>query len=208
MWLTTRKAFDIGVTILVAMLSCILLVQKNRNDALEEQYQLSQQNVKAYMSENDALKDNNRAYVYTIEQLQYSNDSILEEMDDVRKQLKIKDKNIKQLQYINSIASKSDTIVYTDTLFLPTVEHKDTIIQDEWYKLNVTLEYPSTITVTPQFVSDKYVFVSTKREYIDPPSKCWLKRLFQKKHTVAIVDVVERNPYIITNKSRFVEVVQ
>ena len=46
-----------------------------------------------------------------------------------------------------------------------------------------------------------------RKETIDPPKKNWLLRLFQKKHRVAEVEVVEKNPYINSEKQRFIEII-
>lgn len=50
-------------------------------------------NQKAFIAENSSLKEENRAFKFTVEQLNYYNDSILQKMNDVRKELKIKDCN-------------------------------------------------------------------------------------------------------------------
>ena len=46
------------------------------------------------------------------------------------------------------------------------------------------------------------------RVTVDPPKKCWLGRLFQKKQTIVEVDVVEQNPYCTIKNQKFVKVVK
>ena len=50
-------------------------------------------NEKAFIAENSSLKNENRVFKFTVEQLNYYNNSILQKMNEVRKELKIKDGN-------------------------------------------------------------------------------------------------------------------
>ena len=165
-------------------------------------------NQKAFIAENSSLKEENRVFKFTVEQLNYYNDSILQKMNDVRKELRIKDDNLKQMQYLLSEATKKDTIVFRDTLFREPTLNIDTLVGDKWYQMKLGLKYPSTITTDPKFVSEKYIMADYKKETINPPKKCWLLRLFQKKHKVVEVNVVEKNPYIENKQQRFIEIVE
>ena len=61
-------------------------------------------NQKAFIAENLSLKDESRAFKFTIKQLNYYNDSILQKMNEVRKELKIKDFNNTEIfQAVNVI---------------------------------------------------------------------------------------------------------
>ena len=146
-------------------------------------------------------------FMFHIEQLSYYNDSITDKLNAERKNLKIKDNQIVQLQYMLSKVQKVDTITLVDTIFTPTVD-LDTTIGDKWYSLNLKLKYPSSIIVAPTFNSEKMVFMYLKKETINPPKKTWLGRLFQKKHKVMEVKVLESNPYIENKQNRFIEIVK
>lgn len=184
---------------------CIL---SSKLKSLQDDYSISTANEKAYMLENSNLKNENREFQFTVEQLYYFTDSITDKMNAVKEELNIKDKNLKQLQYLLSIANKKDTIYFKDTLFVNPSLDRDTTIQDDWYLLNLGLRFPNQITVSPTFISEKYVVISYKKETIKPPKKCWIGRLFQKKHKVVTVDIVEKNPYIENKKQRFIEIVK
>ena len=129
-------------------------------------------------------------------------------MNEVRKELDIKDKDLKQMQYLLSEAKRKDSIVFRDTLFKEPALNLDTIIGDKWYQMKLGLRYPSTIITEPKFTSEKYIVTSIKKETINPPKKCWLLRLFQKKHTILEVNVIEKNPYIENENSKFIEVIK
>ena len=128
-------------------------------------------------------------------------------MKEVKRELNIKDKDLKSLQYISSVATKVDTIVMRDTIFKENYRI-DTVISNDWYRLKLGLYYPNEVIVNPTFKSEKYIVLSYRKETIDPPKKCWLLRLFQKKHKVVEVNIVEKNPYINNENSKFIEIVK
>lgn len=180
----------------------------NNNQNLRDKLSISISNEKAFIVENNGLKVQNRAFQFTVEQLEYFNDSLITKMNEVRKELKIRDRDLKQMQYLLSEAQKKDTIVFRDTLFREPTLDIDTLVGDKWYQMRLGLKYPSTIITDPKFVSEKYIMVDYKKETINPPKKCWLLRLFQKKHKVVEVNVVEKNPYIENKQQRFIEIVE
>lgn len=202
------KYIRICVIVLVSLLAISTYTFYNKNQSLKEELSVLMSNQKAFISENSSLKEENRMFKFTVEQLNYYNDSILQKMNEVRKELNVKDKDLKQMQYLLSEATKKDTIVFRDTLFREPSLSIDTLIGDKWYQMRLGLKYPSTIITAPTFISEKYVVVDYKKETINPPKKCWLLRLFQKKHTILEVNVVEKNPYIENKNSRFIEIIK
>jgi hypothetical protein len=203
-----KKYIRIGIVILMSLLAVSTYTLYNRNQDLKEEISISMSNQKAFIAENSSLKEENRVFKFTVEQLNYYNDSILQKMNDVRKELKIKDDNLKQMQYLLSEATKKDTIVFRDTLFREPTLNIDTLIGDKWYQMRLGLKYPSTITTDPKFVSEKYIMVDYKKETINPPKKFFLFRWFQRKHTILEVNMVERNPYIENKNNRFIEIIK
>ena len=203
-----KKYIRIGIVILVSLLAISTYTLYTNNQKLKEEISISMSNQKAFIAENSSLKEENRVFKFTIEQLNHYNDSILQKMNEVRKELKIKDKDLKQMQYLLSEAQKKDTIVFRDTLFREPTLKIDTLLGDRWYQMKLGLRYPSTIITEPKFVSEKYVIVDYKKETINPPKKCAIVRWFQKKHKIVEVNVVEKNPYIENKKSKFIEVIK
>lgn len=135
-------------------------------------------------------------------------DSVFREFQTIRKELNIKKKNVQSVQYISSVIHKTDTLVMNDTVLQPVVQKVDTVIGDDWYKLNLKMRYPDTLIFSPNFRSSQYIIAHLKKETIDPPKKWWWQRLFQKKHRILQVEVVERNPYIDVKTNKYVEVVK
>lgn len=167
------------------------------------------ENAKAYSELFSNSENKNRAFKLTIDQLKNSNDSIFKQLNEARKELKVKDSKLKSLQYVSSSFSKVDTITLKgDTIFKDSHIDIDTLLSDEWYSVKVGLKYPSTVTVEPTFKSIKYIVVSAKKETINPPKRFFLFRWFQKKQIRLNVDVVERNPYVQNQDNRFIEIVR
>ena len=203
-----KKYIRIGIVILVSLLAISTYTLYTNNQKLKEEISISMSNQKAFIAENSLLKEENRVFKFTIEQLNHYNDSILQKMNEVRKELKIKDRDLKKMQYLLSEAQKKDTIVFRDTLFREPTLKIDTLLGDRWYQMKLGLRYPSTIITEPKFVSEKYIIVDYKKETINPPKKCAIARWFQKKHKVVEVEVVEKNPYIENKQQRFIEIVK
>lgn len=202
------KYIKSAIVFIISSLIISTCVLYSNNQRLREEVSIAMSNQKAFIAENSSLKKENRVFKFTVEQLNYYNDSILQKMNEVRKELNVKDKDLKQMQYLLSEATKKDTIIFRDTLFREPSLNIDTLIGDKWYQMRLGLKYPSTITTAPTFISEKYVVVDYKKETINPPKKCWLLRLFQKKHKVVEVNVVEKNPYIENKQQRFIEIVE
>lgn len=196
-------------TIIVAILSLITVAQRSCSKVkyYKDLYERTESNVRAYESSYASLEDENRQFKFTIDELRSSKDSINQKLLAMSEKLKIKDKNINSLQYHSSVVHKTDTIILQDTVFR-NINPIDTTIGDQWYNLDLRLEYPSTMVVSPTFKSEKYIIVNTKKEYNKTPSKIFFIRWFQKKHTTVVVDVVEENPYIENKEQRFIQIVK
>lgn len=203
-----RKYIYIGIAIVVAALIASLYVTIKKKRAIEKELKNATMNVKTYSNMFSTSQNKNAAFKLTVEQLEQSNDSVFNELNAVRNDLKVKDSKLQSLMHLSSSFSKTDTIILKDTLFRDNSISADTLLSDEWYSVKVGLHYPSTITVSPEFRSMKNIVVSSKRETINPPKKFFLLRWFQKKHTVLNIDVVEKNPYVKDESSRYVEIIK
>lgn len=198
----------IGVAALILSMIGVISLQSSRIDSLKEDLSISIANEKALFADNDSLSNRGRTLQLTVEQLNYINDSIIIKMNEVRKELKIKNKNIKELEYQLSEAKKTDTLIFRDTLFRNPELKIDTTLRDKWYSLNLKLEYPSTVIASPKFISERYVVQSLRKETIKPPKKCWLGRLFQKKHKIIETVVIEKSPYIINKQEKYIKIIE
>lgn len=195
------------ITIVIIALSTTIVIMNNRINKLNYEVTNAITNIKAYELENSTLRDNTIEFKYTIEQLNYSKDSLNHRINELRKDLKIKDKDIQKLQYMLSENQKKDSIVFVhDTLFRENIK-VDTILNDNWSKLHLQLEYPNTVLAEYSFKNESLVTTYLKKETINPPHKCAFIRWFQKKHKVIHVEIKEQNPYCEIKEQRFINIV-
>ena len=195
----------IGVVFL--LLISFLSIQYTAIQRYKEELDTQIMNVKALTAQNEGLNNRSQVLQLSIDELEYSKDSLLKRIDILVGEGKIKDKNIRELQYQLSEASRQDTVVFRDTLFKDPLLQIDTLYGDEWYKVHLSLRYPSTIVVNPSFKSERLVTMGLERQTVKPPKKCWLARLFQRKHDVMIVEIQEKNPYIDIKEERYIKIV-
>ena len=195
------------IVAIIAGLGTTVVVMNNRIDKLNTEVAEATTNIKAYELENLALKDNTIEFQYTIEQLNHSKDSLNQKINKLRKDLKIKDKDIQKLQYVLSENQKKDSIIVHDTLFIEKVKI-DTTLSDDWSKLHLQLEFPNKVVTEYSFKNESLVTTYLKKETIKPPHKCIFVRWFQKKHWVTKVNVRENSPYVTSKEKKFIKIIE
>lgn len=193
---------------IIGGLSASLSIVIKQRDEMSDKWKVAMANVKAYDEMLGEVQKKDAAHQLAIRELKTYQDSILRQLDATRRELKVKDKDLKSVHYVASTFVRTDTIMLNDTIFRNQEVQVDTTISDEWYNLQLGLYYPSTVFVKPSFKSQKHIVVSTKKETVSPPKKFFLLRWFQKKHRVLRVDVVEKNPYVTDESSRYVEIIR
>ena len=198
------------ICILTALFAalCIAVCQQHTHiRRLNESLLVALTNNKAYELEKDSLRKNSIQYQFTIDQLNQSNDSLINRILEIKKQLNLKDKQINELQYFASINDKRDTIIVKDTIFQKGVA-LDTLLGDDWSQLAIHAEYPNFLDVDYSFKNESLIVLHDSRVTVDPPKKCWIGRLFQKKQTIVEVDVVQENPYCTNKEQKFIKIIK
>lgn len=171
---------------------------------LKQRYDVAMQNNKAYESQLDAAIEDNKAFMMDIDQLRYMNDSSIRQLDSLRKEIGIRDRKIRQMGKIREYVYVTDTVVVNDTIFSNEGFRLDTTLGDQWYHNRLVMEYPNRISSTIDINTDQNVFLHETRETVDPPRKTWIGRLFQRKHNVYNVTVIENNPYASIRENKFI----
>ena len=195
------------IVLFIVSLITSLSILSHQYNKLQKDYSIAVGNEKVLLQNNQELRDKTGVLRLSVDQLSYFNDSVLVKLDSVRRALKVKDKELKALQYIHSTIEKKDSIVFVrDTIFRDNTVHIDTTLMSKWYSLNLKLDYPNSVVVTPKIVSEQYVIIHANKETINPPKKCRFAQLFQKKHKVIRVEVKEENPYIEHKNNKFVKI--
>lgn len=199
------KNYTLLIKIILGLVIVLLLVGSIfKISNLNKEIKTYDNNFKALNLELDKSKEDAMAYRFNAEQLEYLNDSIIIELNNIRKELKIKDKELKQLQNIKTEVYIKDSVFVRDTIFKDSFVKLDTVLTNTWYNTQVILEYPNKIKLNMMYRSDISVIASSKKEIIGTPKKCWLGRVFQKKHKVIRVDVRDANPYSEIKENKFI----
>ena len=149
--------------------------------------------------------DNERTvFRMRISDLEVTGDSLICVLDSMRRQIGIRDKRLREMHHRVTYVERTDTIYLSDSIFISGL---DTTITDGWVSTHLKIEVPNKITHSVSVRNQTDLFVTTKRETVNPPRKFFLFRLFQKKHLVVTVVAKEGNPWCQTAESRHVEIV-
>lgn len=198
----TANKITVILILLIGFIGTIIWLSNSRDRAIKQR-NLALSNIKAYELRLSNRTNENRELKLTIDQLNYSQDSIVQRLMKTKNELRIKSRDLQRLEYVSSSFERIDTIYTTDTLFVRDMR-LDTVVGDQWMNTHVTLSYPNDISVKSIARSEKHVLVHSVRETVNPPNKFFLCRWFQKKHTVTKVEVVEKNPYIKSTENVFI----
>ena len=187
-----RKYIYIGIAI-VFTLTAILAWNSHVNSVkYRKLYEIECQNVLAYQIENSYLENKCVQHEVTIDELYASWDSIDRKLVSTMDELKIANKQIKELQYQQSQAVLKDTVKIHDTIFKEEVSI-DTVIGDCWFSTRLQLSFPSTIIVESTCNSEQSVYIyNEKKYYKNPPWVDTYRKptfcLFVKRFWKAILD--------------------
>ena len=195
------KKIMFGIIAVAIAIITILWIQYTK---MLEEIKIYDNNFKAWNLERDSLSKEVIAYKFSAEQLEYINDSIIEDLNATRRELGIKDKQLKQLQSIKTEVIIKDSVFVKDTIFRDNLIKLDTLLGNEWYKIKLELEYPNKIGINTSYKSDLSVIAYSSKEIVGTPKKCWIGRLFQKKHEVIRVAVQDKNPYSEIKEKKFI----
>lgn len=170
---------------------------------------MAQNNIEAYQGILNGSQQANNVLKLDMSQLQNVNDSLIQKIDSVRKELKLKPKVIRttatQTQTIYVTASKGvrgqDIIktIQKDTVY------KDTILINPLTKIDYTIG-KDTVSVNLDIKNQQFLYVYKKRQYKN--KKSFIKRLFTldfKKVDMYKYQIVNTNDIIKTSDVRVIE---
>ena len=147
----------------VGLLLCWGITLHNQNKKLSQNLETAQNNIEAYQGLLSDSQQASNVLKLTVEQLQNSKDSVLHKLDSVRKELKIKPKQIHtaatQTQVLNVIGSKGvgGNIIVKDSIYT------DSILYNPLTKVKYTIGN-DTVNIAIDLRNEQYLYVYTKRE--------------------------------------------
>ena len=199
-WFTRNfRAVAVG---LVSLLIATVFVQNHQLQKKNKEIDRITNNVRAYEQLASQKEQLNRVLQLTIEELNTSNDSLLKEAKDAQKKLKIKDKNLTDVNVINTeIKDSVGTII----------KHK-LIDFDEELKINplttiIVSRKDSILKATLDIKNQQILFVEEKKEYKNKYRNGFIrflhfdwKRIRTKKY-----QIVNSNTIIKVTDTRVIE---
>lgn len=189
----------------VGLLLLFSITTYKQNKKLTESLEISQNNIEAYQELYNDSQQASNVLKLTVEQLQNSKDSVIQKLDSVRKELKIKPKQVKtaatQTQVINVIKSKGvkGDILVKDTIYTDSIQ----------YNPLTTVHYTigkDTVSIGLNVENTQYLYIYTTKEYKN--KKNFIKRLFTldfKKIKKYKYKIVNTNDLLKNNDVRIVE---
>lgn len=212
-WLMSHRkiAFKALLSLLVGLLVVFSINIYKQNKRLSKSLEMTQNNIEAYQGILNGSQQANNVLKLDMSQLRNINDSLIQKIDSVREQLKLKPKVIKttatQTQTIYVTASKGvrgqDIIktIQRDTVY------KDTIQINPLTKVNYTIG-KDTVSVNLDIKNQQFLYVYKHRQYKN--KKSFIKRLFTldfKKVDMYKYQIVNTNDIIKTSDVRVIEAI-
>lgn len=204
--IANRKTLFKAISLLsVGLLLSFSINTYKQNKKLSESLEQSQNNVEAYQELYNDSQQASSVLKLTIDQLQNSKDSVIQKLDSVRKELKLKPKQIKtaatQTQVINVIKSKGvkGGILVKDTIYTDSIQ----------YNPLTTVHYTigkDTVSIGLNVENTQYLYIYTTKEYKN--KKNFIKRLFTldfKKVKKYKYKIVNTNDLLKNDDVRIVE---
>lgn len=188
---------------LISLLIATIFVQHNQLQKKDTEINRITSNVRTYQDIVSNNQNNNRTLQLTIEELNHSNDSLLLQLKQTQKGLKIKDKNLTNASVINTEIKDS----------VKTVIKKEAIDFKEELKLNplttiIVERKDSILTAKIDIKNQQTIFVTENKEYKNT-YKNWLVRFFHfdfKKIYIKNYQIVNSNPLIKVTDTRVIEI--
>lgn len=197
------KNFKVVAVGLISLLIATIFIQHNQLQEKNAELNRATSNVRAYQDIVSNNQERNRTLQLTIEELNHSNDSLLLQLKQTQKELKIKDKNLTDASVINTEIKDS----------VKTVIKKEAIDFEEELKLNplttiIVRRKDSILTAKIDLKNQQTILIYKKKEYKNFYKNGWIRFLHfdWKKIETKEYQIVNTNPLIKVTGTRIVEV--
>lgn len=198
-----NNIFNRIAVIIIVGLTAICFYQNNKINKLDDKLGIVTNNYQYYQSLTSSLDKQNNVLKLTIDDLNMTNDSLLQEVNEVREELKIKDKNVQQVQIVKTEVKDSVKTVIKPTEIDFTKE----------LKLNnlttiIVSKRDSILSAVLDLKNQQILFVEKKRKYRNQ-YKNWFQRLIHfdwKKDDISNYTIHNSNDLIKVTDTRVVEI--
>lgn len=198
-WFT--KYYKIVAVSFVSLLVATIFVQNSKLNKANKEIERITNNLRSYEESVLDASTRNRVLQLTVGELIHSKDSLIQEVNKAKKELKIKDKSLKQVQVINT--EIKDTVKTV-------IKHKQLDFEEK-LELNplttiIVSRKDSILTAKIDIKNQQILFIEEKKEYKNK-YKNWLNRLLHfdfKKISTRQYQIQNSNPLINVTDTRVV----
>ena len=194
--------FKLVTLSIISLLTVAIFILNNQLNKKDIEINRLYNNIQAYEQIASGKEDDNRVLQLTINELNNSNDSLLQELQQVKEKLNVKNKNLVQAQVINTVIR--DTITKVITL--------DKNFNEE-LKLNplTTIKVTRTdsiLTAKIDIQNQQILFIEEKKVYKNKYKNGWIRfwHFDWKKIKVRKYQIQNSNPLIRVTNTRIVEI--
>lgn len=199
-WFTNNfKVVTIGI---ISLLTVAIFILGSQLDKKNKEIDRLFNNVKAYEQLATDSKQLNTVLQLTVNELNNSKDSLIQQVEEARKELKVKNKNLQQAQVINTVIRDTVTKVITvDRNF------------NEELKINplTTIKVTRTdsiLTAKIDITNQQILFIEEKKEYKNKYKNGWIRfwHFDWKKIKTRKYQIINSNPIIKITDTRIIEI--
>ena len=195
-----KKYNKIIAVFIIMIFTAIFVWQRNQLQLKDKELARVNNNYEYYQNLVNKESDKNRILQLTVNEFQQNKDSLVNEIKTIQKKLKIKDKDLNQVQIIT-------TEIKTDTAIVVKEINFDKIIRPNNLTSIQIIKKDSILTVSLDIKNSQTLFISHKKEYRHK-YKSWFKRLLKfdfKKDHVYSYQISNSNDLIKITDSRIIE---
>ena len=196
-----KDNFNLVAVFIISIFTAIIVLQHNQLQQNQFEIDRLNNNVLYFQEQTDSIKDDSRTLQLTIEELKDSRDSIITKLNDTRKQLNIKDKELK-------LAQSSKQQIKLDTTLVVKNDDFEYVIKPNTLTSLVISKKDSILNAKIDIKNEQTLFISNKREYRNK-YKNWFRRLLHfdfKRRNKYQYNIVNSNDLIVVTDTRVVQI--
>lgn len=172
----------------------------NRLHTTQKELDRIENNLTYYQNLQSTIQEENRVLQLTIDDLTYTNDSILNKLENTRKELNIKDKQLQSEAYVKTVIKDSIRTVVKEKDFNALLTLNELT--------NVTVsKTDSILNVKLDITNEQFLYVRKRKVYKNKYKNGWQRfwHFDWKKIEVSDYQIHNSNPIIKVKETRVVE---
>ena len=196
-----KKYNKLIAVFIVMIFTAIFVWQRNQLQMKDRELARVTNNYEYYSNLANKESNKNRILQFTLNEFQQNNDSLINEIKIAQKKLKIKDKDLNQVQVITTEIKTDTTIVVKEVNF-------DKVIRPNNLTSIQIIKKDSILHVKLDIKNSQTLFIAHKKEYRNK-YKNWFKRLLKfdfKRDIVYSYQITNSNDLINVTKSRIIDI--